>query len=361
MTRAITTHDDDGNGASATVSTPAPPAPGWAEITTARELLPAGSVEGNHELWQATRLQGLGGSELAAILGLHPFESAYGIWLAKTGRGKPKRDTWAMARGRYYEPAVAQRWSDENGVATKRMGTWARLDAPWAMCNPDRCTADGLGLEIKMPASEWSGSWQDGPARYAVIQGIWCAWILGLPAWYLTADLAQGRSPTLPTWLLDMDEWAEALAYWIEIADWWWYRYVVSDTPPPVDGSEATAEALNRAYRYPVRLGEAVMVPGLRGVVAERGRLKTVIKDAETDLKVVENRIKAVLQHDEAGCDVDGVPIIAWRPTGTDPDDPALPKTRTMREIKPKKAPATRKRSAVAATAALEAMEGVTS
>jgi putative phage-type endonuclease len=344
--KALDTLPADGSDATGAVSTPARVRATWPCITTAAEILPAGAVDTDFGSWLEVRRGGLGGSEIAAVLGLHPFHSPYQVWLDKTGRTRPIRDQFIMRRGRYYEPAIAQWFADETRLGVKTTGTWASLDAPWKRCNPDRFTSDGYGLEIKVPASEWAAQWKDGPALYAVVQAIWCAHVLGLRRWYLAADVNQGRGAELPVWVVDVEEWAERLAYWVEIAEWWWYRYVEGDTPPPVDASEATAEALSWAFRRPnggEELGHMVRVPGLRPKVTRRAELKAVIKEAEGELRGVESWIKAALEHDEVGCDDDEIPIIAWRPVGTDKEDPTLPAHRAMREIKPPKA---RKRAA---------------
>ncbi len=341
-------HCADATDHAAGLSTSEPVTARFPKVTTATEILHAGAVDTDHQAWLDVRRKGLGGSEVAAVLGVHPYHSPWQVWLDKTGRGRDTRDEYVMRRGRYYEPALVQWFADQTGLSTVRTGTWARNDDPWMRCNPDRFTSDGCGLEVKMPASEWAAQWKDGPAYYAVVQALWGAWVCGLPAWYLAADVHQGRGPELPCWVLDADAWAERIAYWIEYTDWWWDRYVVRDIPPPIDGSEAEGEALNWAYRAPppdYGLGHLVRIPGLRARVDERARLKTVIKDAEGEIRLVENWIKAALQYDETGCDADDPtdqPIIAWRPVGTDPLDPTLPAQRAMKEIKPPKAKAPR-------------------
>ncbi|MDQ3578214.1 MAG: YqaJ viral recombinase family protein, partial [Actinomycetota bacterium] len=39
--------------------------------------------------WHAARAQGLGGSEIAAVLGLSPWESRFSLWHRKTGTASP--------------------------------------------------------------------------------------------------------------------------------------------------------------------------------------------------------------------------------------------------------------------------------
>jgi predicted phage-related endonuclease len=37
------------------------------------------------ERWLAERRKGIGSSDAAAILGVHPYKSAYAVWAEKTG------------------------------------------------------------------------------------------------------------------------------------------------------------------------------------------------------------------------------------------------------------------------------------
>lgn len=327
-TNRINGHDTVSNVAASTT--------GWPTVTIATEVLPAGTVETDHQGWLAARTRGLGGSDVAAVVGAHPWHSPYEVWLDKTDRSQPRPDTWAMRRGRYFEPALCQWFSDQTGLATLRTGTWARNDAPWMMCNPDRFVGDGCGLEVKQPASEWAAQWIPGPADYAVVQALWGIAVTGLPGWYLAADVSQGTAVELPLWLLDAADHAERIQWLVDVADWWWHRYVVADRPPPVDGSDATTAALKRAFRWPVNLGHLVELPGLGAKVARRRELKQIIADATDELALVENWIRAGLEHDETGCE-NGVPLIAYRPCGTHPDDPGQPAYRALRGTKPSK------------------------
>lgn len=49
--------------------------------------------------WLEIRNSTIGASEVAAILGLNPYEDAYKTWQYKTGRIQPKKQTKAMLRG----------------------------------------------------------------------------------------------------------------------------------------------------------------------------------------------------------------------------------------------------------------------
>lgn len=63
------------------------------------EELPQRSTE-----WEELRKNKVGGSEVAAILDLNPYEDAYKLWQYKTNRIKPKKVNAAMLRGAELEP-----------------------------------------------------------------------------------------------------------------------------------------------------------------------------------------------------------------------------------------------------------------
>ena len=51
------------------------------------------------EEWVAQRATALGGSEIAAVLGLSPFESKFALWHRKQGIAQPTEDSPVMEWG----------------------------------------------------------------------------------------------------------------------------------------------------------------------------------------------------------------------------------------------------------------------
>lgn len=92
--------------------------------------------------WLKLREQGIGGSEVASILGLNPYETPYQLWRRKTGQEPPKEETFAMRAGHYLEDAVAKFWQDETGreVIKSSAGDWLYVDEsrPFLRASPDR-------------------------------------------------------------------------------------------------------------------------------------------------------------------------------------------------------------------------------
>lgn len=94
--------------------------------------------------WHAARATGLGGSEIAPILGLSPFESRFSLWHRKAGFAKPVQETPEMEWGKRLEPVILQKYRDSHPDYDfrTRNGTFANDDRPWQVANPDSLAID---------------------------------------------------------------------------------------------------------------------------------------------------------------------------------------------------------------------------
>lgn len=103
---------------------------------TARRILPAGV---SLEDWLAARQHGLGGSEVAAVVGLSPWESRWSLWHRKSGLLGPVEETDEMRWGTILEPVIAAHFAAQHPeLAVRPVGTWCHVDRPWQIANPDR-------------------------------------------------------------------------------------------------------------------------------------------------------------------------------------------------------------------------------
>jgi len=67
------------------------------------------------EDWLKARTTGIGGSDVAAILGLSKWKTPLQVYQEKRGEIEPQADNDAMRWGRYLEPVVRQAYADETG------------------------------------------------------------------------------------------------------------------------------------------------------------------------------------------------------------------------------------------------------
>ena len=69
----------------------------------------------SHEAWLKARENGIGASEVGALLGLSPFDTPFSLFLKKTKQLPPEPENEAMRLGHLLEPVVAQLWEEATG------------------------------------------------------------------------------------------------------------------------------------------------------------------------------------------------------------------------------------------------------
>lgn len=107
-----------------------------------------------HDDFLQARSTGIGGSDVAAILGLSKWKTPLQVYMEKRGELAPQPDNPAMRWGRYLEPIVRQAYSDETGRAVlvpESMLRHPRHD--WMIANIDGFTEDCRGFEAKTSRS----------------------------------------------------------------------------------------------------------------------------------------------------------------------------------------------------------------
>jgi putative phage-type endonuclease len=112
------------------------------------------------EEWHAARASRLGASEIAAVLGLSPWESRFGLWHRKAGIIPPVDLTEDMYWGTVFEAAIAARFAELHPELTvQRTGTWVSSERTWQLANPDRMvwTRPARGPQTRVPLEvKWS-------------------------------------------------------------------------------------------------------------------------------------------------------------------------------------------------------------
>lgn len=261
--------------------------------------IPTGGM--SREDWLRERRKSIGGSDAAAILGLSPWASPYTVWADKTGRLPEQEETEAMRIGTDLEEYVANRFEQETGKWVRRWPYITRnSDYPFAHANIDR-RVDGESalLECKTTSSldlkQFRGV--DFPERY-YCQCVHYLAVTGYERCYL-AVLVLGREFHVFTLERDEDEIRALMA----AESLFWEQYVVLDTPPPPDGSEATTEALQTIYPESSE-GAEVQLFGRAALLQERKDLLKQREALSARIDEIENIIKADLGTAERGaCD----------------------------------------------------------
>lgn len=120
--------------------------------------------------WLAARREGIGASEIAAVLGISPWESPFSLyWRKREGWETEASDE--MATGTRLEPAIAEWWHDTSGngdaASLAPAGLYRSADRPWQMATPDRLIVNRSGRILSLLECKWTGSW-DGWGQYDI-------------------------------------------------------------------------------------------------------------------------------------------------------------------------------------------------
>lgn len=92
--------------------------------------------------WLEMRKNGIGASEVGAVIGISPWATPFSIWLLKTGQIPPQDETQAMKMGKLLEPVIAQLWEDATGWKVIKSSAkdiiYQDPEHPWRIVTPDR-------------------------------------------------------------------------------------------------------------------------------------------------------------------------------------------------------------------------------
>ena len=210
----------------------------------------------SREDWLEVRKTGIGSSDAAAAVGLNPYKSALELWLEKTGKDgnlpaiDPMDDSHPTFWGSLLEPTVAAVYTKRTGNRVRKVN--AVLQHPdqslsFMLANIDRLvTGDPQVsiLECKTAGMNGARLWKEGVPEYVQLQVQHQLAVTGKQA----ADVAVlvcGQELQIHRVHRD----AKLIETLIELEQRFW-AYVTSNTPPPPDGSDSAAKALQALYPY---------------------------------------------------------------------------------------------------------------
>ena len=209
--------------------------------------------------WLKYRKRGMGGSDVAAILGISKWRSALDLWLDKTNQtNEETEENEAMQWGNIMEPVIRNHFAEVMGKPVVEVK--AMLQHPeylFMLADVDGLTVDDEGnpaiLEIKTASEYKRDEWENGiPAYYQTqVQHYLC--VTGATKAYV-AVLIGGNS--FKVYEVDAD--AEVQRMLISVEKEFWNK-VQNMIRPEIDGSDAAAKLLDRAYRGGI--SEQIVLP----------------------------------------------------------------------------------------------------
>lgn len=212
------------------------------------QLLPTKDLE--RAEWLKIRQTGIGGSDVAAILGISKYKTPYDLYLDKIGEPDLSSEPTGEAAhwGTIMEDVVANEYSKRNDVKIQRFNYVIRSEKyPFAIANIDRAvinseisgrvmmkdgklTTDKI-LEIKTASEYLKGEWgfdgSDEIPEYYTTQCQWYMGITGVPQCDL-AVLIGGNQ--YKQYTINFDQ--ELFDMMIEAAADFWNNHILAGVPP---------------------------------------------------------------------------------------------------------------------------------
>ncbi|MEU4133609.1 YqaJ viral recombinase family protein [Streptomyces wuyuanensis] len=265
--------------------------------------------------WHAVRKTGIGGSDIASICGLNPYTSPLEIWLKKRGETVPRADNAILSEaaemGHELEPIVARRFTKQTGLpAIDNPGTLRHPTVPYMLVNLDRATIENQemgALELKTRSSYALNEWLDEIPGDVQVQTQWQLAVTGWQFAYV-ACLIGGQRTIVHR--LQRDE--QMITDLITIADEFW-GWVQTGQQPPLDGSKATGELLDRIHPQPLQDFVVADATEVEHWLKQRAHAKEAIAAADLALTDAENHLKHIAG-DAAEVHIRGELAYSWRP-----------------------------------------------
>lgn len=246
----------------------------------------------DRDAWLELRKQGVGGSDVAAIMGLSHYRSAYSVWAEKCGLYEPEDigDRPAVHWGNVLEPIVGGEYAKNHPEReVRRVNAVCRnLKRPWAQASLDYEVKDpelGWGvLEIKTAGAMRAKDWEDGVPVYYQTQVAHYLSVTGRPF----ADVAVliGGSD-YREYRIMRDEEDEAAV--VGAVDEFWADNVLGGNPPEIAAARDDGAAVfgaNRAGNGEVPYVE--LSPNMADFLnAREGKRR-----ADEEFKLASNRLK---------------------------------------------------------------------
>lgn len=267
-------------------------------------------INAERTAWLQARRAGIGGSDVAAMLGLSQYATPYTLWLDKTGRDSGDTDISEPAYwGNTLEDIVAREFAKRSGNKVQRVNQILVGDEPWMLANIDRAvvnreisgrvylkdgrlTTDQI-LECKTANGFLAKLWGDTDESVPDYYMTQCQWYLGITdtAVCHMAVLIGGQSFRM--YQIQRDD--ELIGMLQDQARTFWHDYVLANQPPdPTTLSDC-------AHRWAMHTDGQVHDADdeMAVLISEYKALGEAIKEAETNRDEMKLEIVKTMQEAE--------------------------------------------------------------
>lgn len=264
----------------------------------------------SYEQWLEYRRKGIGGSDASVVCGINRYKSPIELWLDKTNQVPVEEAGEAAYWGTLLEDVVRSEFSKRTGINVKQVHYILQSEEhPFMLANLDGiCEHPELGtcgFEAKTASAYKASEWDDGiPDEYQLQVQHYMA-VTGYQGFYI-AVLIGGN--TFRWKFIERDE--ELISMLIELESDFWY-HVQDLTPPPLDGSKASAQFLSERFPNSTNKVQLKLPDSAAQLIEEYDTACEQLEVLNEQKQKAENQLKQMLgDHESASA---GNHIITWK------------------------------------------------
>ena len=256
----------------------------------------------SREEWLKYRKLGIGGSDVASLLGISKWKSEIELWLDKTNQtNELPEENEAMQWGNIMEPIIRNHFAEVTGkpvVEVKAM--LQHLEYSYMLADVDGLTVDDSGnpaiLEIKTASEYKRSEWEDDIPTYYQTQVQHYLCVTGVKKAYV-AVLIGGNS--FKVYEVDADMEIQSMLIAVEQEFW---NKVKNMIRPEMDGSDAAKNLLDNIYHGGI--AEQIVLPTEAVEYVDQYIEACAEEDnAKARKQEASNRIKEIMgDYDKAKC-----------------------------------------------------------
>lgn len=244
------------------------------------------TAQQSREAFLAARKRGIGGSDIAAILGLSKYKTPYYLWLDKTGRQTDDSAGEAAYWGNVLEDVVAKQFSLVTGLKIQRVNqclvgpeSWMLANIDRAIINPaisgnvrfkdGRLTTDQI-LECKTASGWMEPLWGENPESIPDYYLTQCQWYMGVTGAEICHAAVLIGGQKFRHYRIEADP--ELFRILAGEARAFWENHVLADVPPEPTTFEDCAHRWGQAEPDSVLEADSellAMIEDLKGFKAD--------------------------------------------------------------------------------------------
>ena len=260
--------------------------------------------------WLEYRKQGIGGSDASVVCGISRYKSPVELWMNKTGQLPDQEAGEAAYWGTQLEPFVRAEFTKRTGIEVRTVNQLLQSEEyPFMLANLDGiCEVPDVGtciFEAKTASAYKAGEWEDTiPDEYMLQVQHYMA-VTGYVGTYI-AVLIGGNS--FKWKFVERDE--ELISMLIELESAFW-NHVQDHTPPPMDGSNASAKFLADRFCDSIPQSHITLPDTAVTLLAQYDEACKQLEIVTEQKQRAENLLKEMMGENEVG--TAGDRIVTWK------------------------------------------------